>query len=38
MLIIDDFVKSHSFRSKNELIVLHKKGTFVYVSDYWQIK
>lgn len=26
MQVIHDFVRSHSFRSKNEMIVLNKKG------------
>ncbi|EAS04730.2 transmembrane protein, putative (macronuclear) [Tetrahymena thermophila SB210] len=37
MKVIDSFVKAHGFRSKSEIIVLNKRGQFVYASDYWHV-
>ncbi|KAL4455293.1 hypothetical protein ABPG74_012445 [Tetrahymena malaccensis] len=37
MKVIDSFVKAHGFRSKSEIIVLNKRGQFIYASDYWHV-
>ncbi|EAS04733.2 transmembrane protein, putative (macronuclear) [Tetrahymena thermophila SB210] len=37
MSTIDAFLKQQNYQSKNEIIIVNKNGTFVYITDYWQL-
>ncbi|KAL4455290.1 hypothetical protein ABPG74_012442 [Tetrahymena malaccensis] len=37
MSTIDAFIKQQNYQSENEIIIVNKNGTFVYLTDYWQI-
>ncbi|KAL4503182.1 hypothetical protein ABPG72_014411 [Tetrahymena utriculariae] len=37
MSTIDAFIKQLNYQSENEIIIVNKNGTFVYINGYWQL-